>query len=97
MRKQISVLCLTVLGSVAIQGPSFADKETWFHKWDANKDGKWSWQEFRRANHEWYKINNGVVQDNDKELYHRFKELDKSNDKFVTPDELVGFHEEWTK
>ena len=97
MRKQFSALCLTVLSSVALQGPASAHDDSWFRTWDWNHDGHWTWREFRRANNHWYRVHPGVYHEADRELYHRFTELDHHHDGYLTIDEARSFHENWNK
>ena len=97
MRKQLSVLCLSVLCSAALQGAAWsAGDSSWYSSY-SDRDGHWSWHDFLKANRDWYRVHPGVEQMSDRELYRRFHILDRDHDRYLAEEQVSGFHEDWNK
>ena len=89
MKKQLALMALTLVSLGSLQLPALADP--WFDRWDHNHDSRWDYNEFRAANHDYWKAHQEKVLA-DKELRRAYRHLDTDHNGYVTVQEVKTYH-----
>jgi hypothetical protein len=91
-KKSMVVGCLLWLGFSALQAPARAD-EVWFNRYDINHDGRWTFDDFARANTGYYSIHTTEAPMARIELRRRFDTYAVAHPGYVTREEVRTFHD----
>ena len=70
--------------------PALADG--WYEHHDRDHDGRWSYNEFRDAHHNWYNDHHSGRVYNDRDLQRHFDRHDHDHDGYVSREEVQNFH-----
>jgi len=92
MKTKLALLTALAFTITGMSLPAKADSDDWFKKWDHNRDGRWSWNEFRKAHYDWWRAHHDERRLNDHELHEMYRKFDRDHDGYVCPDDVRGFH-----
>jgi len=90
MKKKVATIAALIISLGTLQG-AFAD-DAWFHGHDRDHDGHWTYEEFKRAHHEWYKQHPGERRYKEEELRAEFDRLSAEHHGWVGPDDVRSWH-----
>lgn len=91
MKKQLALLALSFLTLGSLQMPALAD-DAWFHKWDHDHDGHWTYNEFERAHHDYWKHHRDEKRLTDAELRAEWDHRAAAHHDWVGADDVRDFH-----
>ncbi|HEY9680546.1 MAG TPA: hypothetical protein V6C86_03045 [Oculatellaceae cyanobacterium] len=91
MKKQLALLALSFLTLGALQTPALAD-DPWFHKWDRDHDGHWTYNEFERAHHDYWKHHRDEKRLTDAELRAEWDRRAAAHHDWVGAEDVRDFH-----
>lgn len=93
LNKHVLGPAILALAFGALALPALADINLSFGRHDYNHDGRWSYNEFRDANVDYYHHHHGVQILGDRELRHEFRRLDRDNNGYVGVEEIRTYHD----
>jgi len=91
MKKLLTAAALLTVAMGAFQLPALA-ADAWFDKYDHDHDGRWKYNDFVRAHHDWAKRHHDDKVITDRELKTRWHDLDKEHHGWVKADDVREFH-----